>query len=290
LGPIGGASVVGRFKIIDHKTMSPRRSLLRIAGIVFGCIGIAVCVAAMIILWVASTRLGRATDAVFSKIDHALAAVRQRVVQTETRIAAATSSAEELGDTLREWTKQEPAQRLAFQLSITERSERLAAVLRQADDSLEIAASSIGLVQDMLSIAGSTGAPTDKTLVDRLMDEIVSLRTRLGEANDYVAQIQDRFSDAAEERSLEERFDTAASFVLRTVAVLGTLEPRLVAFADSLTSAESKMQSLGERTRSWIMVITVGITLLILLMGAGQVALWRVAWNAGAWPDQIAPR
>ncbi len=257
------------------------KSLLRLAGISLGTLGIAVCIASLVILWMASSRLARATDNLFSKMDKSLAVVRQRAIQTQERVAAAEANAEELGATLRDWTKQEAARRLTLELNVAEKSERLMAALQQADNSLEVAESSVGLVQDMLSINASTSAPSDSTLVDRLMEELASLRAQLAEATGFVARVQDRLADANNETPTEERFGQAAPLALRVVAALASLEPRLTNFTDNISAAQSKVQNLKAKTQSWILVITIGITLLILLMAAGQIALCRLAWTGG---------
>ena len=253
------------------------KSLLRLAGISLGTLGIAVCIASLVILWMASTRLARATDSLFSKMDKSLTVVRQRVIQTRERVAAAKANTEELGATLRDWTKQETARRLALELNVAEKSERLTAALQQADDSLEVAELSVGLVQDMLSINASTSAPSDSTLVDRLMEELASLRVQLAEATGFVARVQDRLADTDNERPTEERFGQAAPIALRVVAALASLEPRLTKVTDNISAAQSKVQNLKAKTQSWILVITIGVTLLILLMAAGQIALCYLA-------------
>jgi len=257
--------------------MSRPKSLLHFAGIGLGIFGIVVCAAALVLLWMASTRLARATDSLFSKMDKSLAVVRQRVIQTGERVAAAKANTEELGATLRDWTKQEAARRLALELNVAEKSERLRAALQQADDSLEVAELSVGFVQDMLSINASTSAPSDSTLVDRLMEELASLRAQLAEATGFVARLQDWSVDTNNERPTEERIGQAAPLALRVVAALASLEPRLTKFTENMSAAQSKVQNLKAKTQSWILVITIGVTLLILLMAAGQIALCRLA-------------
>ena len=98
----------------------------------------------------------------------------------------------------------------------------------------------------------------------------------------FVARLQDWSADTNNERLTEERFGQAAPLALRVVAALASLEPRLTKVTDNISAAQSKVQNLKAKTQSWILVITIGVTLLILLMAAGQIALCRLAWTGGA--------
>ena len=259
--------------------MSRPKSLLNVAGVSLGSIGIVVCAAAMIILWMLSARLERATESLFARMDRSLVAVRQRVVQTQDRVAAATITTADVETTLRDWTRREADQRLVVRLNAAEKTERLTSALQQADLWLEVAESSVGVVQEMLSIGTSASAPTDSTLVDKLMDEIASLRVQLAEATEFVARIHERITETSEEKSPAERIEQAVQIALRVVATLGSVASRLEKFADRLSVAQCQLHGLRGGTQRWIRVVTIGVTLLILWMAAGQVALCCISWN-----------
>ena len=259
--------------------MSSRKSLLSAAGITLGGIGIVVCLAAMITLWMAGIRIGRVTESLFGKLDRSLAVVRQRVVQTQDRVAAATITSQDIEKSLRGWTKREASQQITLRLNAVEKTERLASTLQQADQWLDVSESSVGLVQDILSIGASTNAPAVTTSVDQLVEEIASLRGQLAEVLEFVNKIHDRVAEAGEEKSAEERTEQVVQIILRVVATLGIIDSRLEKTADKLSLTQSHLQELKTGTQWWIFVITIGVTLLILLMAAGQVALCRLFWT-----------
>src|SRR5262245_2937946 len=176
--------------------MNRPKSLLNVVGIGLGSLGIVLCVAAIVILWIASTRLGHVTEHLFGKMGTTLSTVGQRVAQTQERVAAARISTEEITGTLRDWAKREVGQRVAERLNAAEKSERLASIIEQADNWLEVAESSVGLVQDMLSINASSGAPSETTPIDQLLSEITSLRGQLAGATKIIADIHDRLAEA----------------------------------------------------------------------------------------------
>ena len=259
--------------------MPSPKSLLRVAGITFGSIGVVICIAAMILLWMASVRLGRVAENMFSKMSGSLDIVRERVIQTQGRVAAAKITAEDIEAALQNWTRQEVAQRIALQLNAREKSERLGSALQQADDWLAVAESSGERIQDLLSINTSMNETGDTTLFDQLIAEIRSLRTQLATATEIVSTVHDRISKTSDEASPEARFEQAARFTVRVVVTLGSINSRFDSIASRVTVAQRRLQELKTSTQWWILVATIGVTLLMLLMAAGQIALCYLAWD-----------
>jgi hypothetical protein len=259
--------------------MSRLKSSLFVVGICLGSVGFATCVAGMIILWIVSARIDRVRETVFSKIDRAMVVVHQRVAQTRDRVAEATITAAEIEEKLRDWAKGTASERLAVHLNAAEKSERLASALRQADQWLESAESSAGLVQALLSIDNSKDEPSRATSVDPLVEEITFLRAHLAEAIQIAASIHDRIAGASNERPAGERVEQVIRLALRVAATLGSLKSRFETFADRLSVTQDEFQGLKRRTQRWILAIAVTFTLLIMLMAAGQTALCVLAWT-----------
>jgi hypothetical protein len=133
----------------------------------------------------------------------------------------------------------------------------------------------------------------DTTSVDGLIEEIASFRSQLAEATEFVARIHERTAEASEEKSLEERIEQAVQLALRVVATLGSIDSRLEKFENRLSETQKNLQELKTKTHRWILVVTIGITLLMVWMAAGQVALCLLAWNGlrrtGRPPDEEKP-
>ena len=259
--------------------MSPRNRLLGIVGISLGGIGIVVCAATMIAIWIVSVRIGRLTETLFRKMDQSLVVVRQRVVQTQDRVAVATTTSKDVEEMLRDWGRREAGQQLASRLNAAERTERLASALEQADSWLELAESSTDRIQDILSMNAATDASSETTIVSKLTADISAVRAQFADVMDLVASLRDRIADATDEKSAKQRIEQAVQFALRVPGMLGSINSRLEAFVDRLSLAQNQLQDLKTRTRRWILVITIGVTLLTLLMTAGQVALCWLAWR-----------
>jgi hypothetical protein len=260
-------------------TMGKRSSLQNVIGISLGGIGIVVCAAALIVVWIVNARLGQFVESVFGKMDQSLVAVRERVAQTQDRLQSAKITADDVEISLREWTRKEAGERVALRLNAMEKTDRVSAILQQAGDWLEIAESSVGLVNDVLSSRDSTNIEIDTRSLEQLINEIVSLKAALAEAIAVVTGIRDRLVAATDEKSSGERIGQVARLTIRLAATVGSIGPRLQNMAGKLSDAESQLQDSKAEIRRWIRAVAIGVTLLILLMAAGQVALCRLCWK-----------
>jgi chromosome segregation ATPase len=254
------------------------KSLVIVVAIGAGSVGLVLCIAAMIVLWIIRGRLDGVTESAFNRMDQAIDVVSQRVSQTRDRVAEAKITTAEIEEALRDWTKREGGQRLALRLDAAKKSERLATVLQQADQWLEVAESSAGLVQGVLSIRVSTSESSDDNAIDPLIEEIASWRTRLGTAQESVASIQSRLADMSDRKSPGERIEQAVQLAGRVVATMSSISSRIEKFADRVMSAQVRLQELRTGAHRWILIVSIGLTLLILLMATGQIALCRLAW------------
>ena len=262
--------------------MTVRNSLLGIAGLVLSGLGIVLCIVALIAVWFVSARLGRLTTSVFSRMDTSLSVVRERAVKTQQRLGVAKSTTEDLENNIREWAKQQASQRIEMQFDAAGKAERLNSALQQADEWLEMAQTSVENIQEMLAIYRPTSTGDDTTLVDQLAMEIAAVRSRLAEPIQLATSIHDRLSDVREDKLPGEKIDEVVSFAVRVVATLSSLDSRFENLVDRLSAVQSQLQQLEARAQRWLLVIPIGLSLIILLMAAGQAALFRLAKQRSA--------
>ncbi len=258
--------------------MSRWKALLKIVGICLGGIGVVVCAVAIVVIWTLSIRVGTAIESLFNRVDQSFVVVGEWGGQVKDRIAAAAITTDDLEKTLQDWTKRQVGERLATRLDAVTKAERLASGLRQADQWLDMSASSVGLVQQILSTGAS---PADTTPIDELLAEIESMRAQLAEATEIVGKIQDRISGASEANSPEARVEAALRFGLRVAATLHSFGSRLEKLADRVSAAQNRLHELNARIQRWRLYLTACITALMVWMAAGQVALCRQARSAG---------
>ncbi|MGD9722664.1 MAG: hypothetical protein AB7O59_15130 [Pirellulales bacterium] len=252
--------------------------LLKMAGVVLGSVGTALCLALIVLAWIAGNRFGRATESLFGSADRALIAVQQRVDRTRQHVAAAQKTAADVERSLLDWTQRDASRRQELQLAAAARTEQLANALEQADLWLEVAESSVGLVRESLASGTLARSPTSTTFVDRLIEELASLRTQLTTATEVVTQIQERLAGRSGE-SLEARMNQGVPLAQRVAAMISTMDSRFGKVEERLSVARGQLLDLGLRAQWWILFATMGVTLFLLWMAAGQVALCWLAWT-----------
>jgi hypothetical protein len=259
--------------------MSSCRRLFTILALGLGLVGTIACIAAIFALWTACARLRGTTEAVFGKISDSLIVVQERSERERNRITESAITAESLASNLRNWTGREASERLALQLNVTEKSDRLRVVLQQADDWLALSRSSAELVQQALSIGNASGAQIDTGFADALIKEIVSLRTKLAEAAEVVGKLHECAAAMGEEETRQERIEQAIPLALRVAATLGSIETRFEKFKSRLSKSQADLQELKNRTLKWIRGAMIAAFLLVAWMAAGQAALCCIAWK-----------
>jgi cobalamin biosynthesis Mg chelatase CobN len=249
---------------------------------VLGILGVVVCVAGLAGVWSLGSRLTQTSDKVFERIDETLAAVQDRFAGVQERVRESKITAEDIDQSLKNWTKKETRQRLASRLEVEKKAEQLVLGLRQADRWLEISGVSIQGIQQGLQLGSSLGAPVDVTLVDPWLERLGSLRSQLERSTETVSGIRDHAAEITAGDSREERVRQAIQLTLRVAVTLGEIDSRLGETADRLAEMQSRAQQQQSKTHRRIMTAIIGALLLITWMGAGQVSLCLHGWRAYA--------
>ncbi|MCH5373149.1 MAG: hypothetical protein JJ992_04185 [Planctomycetes bacterium] len=255
------------------------RRIFCFVALSLGFVGIVVCVAGLLGAWVIRSRVQQVVDNAFVAIDDSLHGVDVRIAQTQESVGAARVTSEGLEQTLKDWSKREVGERVRSRLELDEKAEQLSNRLRQADDWLEFSESSIRLAQQALELVESIGAPAKSQVAGRLMEELDSLRTQLTQTMDAVDRIAERTSELGDEKPRKEYLDQAVPLALKAIATFRSMESRLVDVRDRLSELQARTQELETRIHRWILIGTIGISLLIAWMAAGQYFLCCHGWK-----------
>ena len=251
---------------------------VKVGGVSLGSLGIVVCLVSIVLAWFAGNRLGRATESLFGSAERAIIAVQRRVVHAHEQVAAATDAAADIEKSLLEWIKQEAIERQVLQLDVKEKTERLASRLQQADLWLEVAESSLGLVREVLASGTVASPPPQTELLDRLVEELASLRAQLAEASEVADRVHERLTGPIGE-SLAAGIEEGLPFTRRVAALLSSINARVGMIEERLSVAHSQLRELGARAQQWILVAEIAVTLFLLWMAIGQLAMCWIAWN-----------
>ena len=261
-------------------TMKFHGRLILFAAFGLGLVGCIVCVAAMIGLWSTSARLRSTTEAVFANVDGSFVVIQQRAQRTQDRVEASVITTDGIATSLKEWTKREAGQRLVAQLDLAEKSDKLRFAMQQADDWLELSASSAESVQQALSMVSELGAQIDTARIDAVIEGIASLRNQLAEATSFVDNLQQRTAAMSEDEPREARIEQAVQLTVRVIATLSSIDSRIENFKTRLLETQKNVQALKIKTINWIWFVTIAVASLIIWMGAGQGALFYLAWKS----------
>lgn len=259
--------------------MSRFRRLSSLLAILLGLVGIVACAAVAVVVWYTASRLNKANANLFDAVDTSLMAVRDRALGAQKRVQESKITTEDIGQSLRNWTREETSQRIATRLKVAEKAERLAVGLRQADQRMETSEVSIQGVEQAFEIANSLGAAVDMESVDPLLAKLSDLRNKLKQSIETVEAIHEKISQMADGEAPEERITQVGKLAVRVVATLGQLDTRLAQLADRLSLAQTNGLHLKNKTRRYVIAAEVCAVLLIVWMAAGQVCLYRYGWN-----------
>ncbi len=184
-------------------------------ALLLGLLGVVVCVVAVVVVWAAASRLNQTNEYIFLKIDKSLAAVRDRVLSVQKRVEESKITTEDIGQSVKHWTRKEASERLASRLEVEKRAEQLATSLRQADLWLQISEASIQAVHQAFEITSSLGAPVDATLADPLLERLGALRSELKETTEKIDEVREHLANAVDGETLEERINKVSQLALR---------------------------------------------------------------------------
>jgi hypothetical protein len=265
--------------------MNPFTRLWHAFIVMIGVIGIAICVAAAVVLWRTGARLNHVNQKVFDGIDTVLVASRDRVLAVQTRVQESKITTQDVREGVETWARKKAAERLVSRPEVERvenAAERLAAGLRQADLLLEMSGASLQGTQQALQVANSLGASADVTLVDPLLEKLGALRQQLKEPIDTVDAFRGRIADIADGESLEERLTQFAQLALRVVATLSDIDSRVGQLAERFVAARTNGQQMKDRIHDYIVVGQIGAALLAAWMAVGQILLCRYGWTRAA--------
>ncbi|MEQ8791201.1 MAG: hypothetical protein RIC55_33370 [Pirellulaceae bacterium] len=258
--------------------MTVFKRVLHLVLLLLGGLGVVLSVALIVGVWIADARLRRAASDTRDQLDDMLTAVDRRVGQVEQRVDESALTTNEVKQTLEVAAKREVGEQLRARLEIDEKAGRLATLLHRADDWLDTSTTSVKLVERTLRLVNTSGAAIDTTSLQRLLEELASLDAKLNEATSLVEGIRDHTRDDEQGGPITQRLQQAARLALRVVAALGVVQERLQSLRVKLQSAQADLKTAESKLLGRIRTGAVALTLLLVWVLLGQLALGRYGW------------
>ena len=146
-----------------------------------GVSGIVVCLAGIVGVWLAASRLQRVNSEVFGKLDQLVVQVDRRTEQARDAVGDTRDLVDELKQTLRDSASDLVAERVASRPEIDNLEQRLASAMERADGLVELSTSTAELIEQLLFSLGDFASKRNLNLRDstELTSSIQSARQSL---------------------------------------------------------------------------------------------------------------
>ena len=246
-------------------------------ALAFGFLGVALCMVGLYAAWLLGSWLERTNVKVFAVIDKGLASAQDGVRRVKGRVKESRITSAEIDQSLQDWRKRRAKERPVSRLEIENQAEKLAGHFHTADSWLETSAESIRGVQQVQELGNSIGAPMDPASIEKVLENITSLRTTLQQTERTVDEIRE-FTADKEGESEENRLSRVTKLLGRILVTIGEIDTRLGASATQLSALQTDAHELKATTSGYILVTTIGCYVLLAWIAAGQAALCLWGW------------
>ncbi len=247
-------------------------------ALVFGFLGVVACVAGIFVAWSLASRIEQANEKVFATLDKALDAAQDRLRGVQDRLRESKVITTEIHQYVKDWSKRRAEERLAPHFEIESRAGKLAGGLQTADLWLEKSTESIQGIQQIMVLGNSFGADMEPTSVDEVLVKLASLRSALQQTQRTLEEIREATA-ARESDSEDTRVSRVTKLVGRTLLALSDIDTRLENSVVRLSDMRANARESKARMSNYILLTTMGCSLLLGWVGFGQTALCICGWR-----------
>jgi hypothetical protein len=252
----------------------------RIAALLFmtlGILGVVACLLGIYGVWIAGSRLNLANDKVFAAVDRGLASGQEHIRGVQKRVQESKITTSEISAKLRDWSITQAKERLAAELEIERRTEKLSGQLQVADTWLQTSSESVRSVQQLLEVGNSLGARLDPAALEEVLEALAKAQNALQKTQVVVEEVRDFATGKEEEAS---RLARVMKLLERALLTIGQVDTRLENPIKRLAEMRTEAHELKSTVYQYILWTTVGCCLLLCWIAAGQAALLWCGWKS----------
>jgi hypothetical protein len=254
------------------------KRVVALLALAAGFLGVVACLAGVYPVWLVGSRLNQTNERVFVTLDKVLAAAQDRVRGVQKRLRESKIRTGEIAQNLRDWSTSKAKERLVPAVEIERRVEKLAGHFQTADQWLETSTESIRGIQHVLELGASIGAPVDPILLEKVLEELTSIRARLQETERSINAVHEFAANRVGE-SDENRLPRVLKLLGSTELMAGAIDTRLEDSVTRLSQIQADAQQLKARRSNYILLMTIGGYLVLAWIAAGQAALCLCGWK-----------
>lgn len=247
--------------------MNAIRKILAVAVMILAALGFLMCAAGLIGAWVVNGPATRAVTGAFDAVEAYAALANHSLQAVGENVGEVKAEVNEVNQRLANVTGEDRAQlaaavRQKLDQTIVPKLERAGATAQA------VGQTAVGVNQTLISINGIPGVT-----VPTFTNELQAIGDRLQDAKTAVADIRSTVAEA--------NFDGS-----RALAATAKVSGGLDAVSDAVAKAQTGVTSISTAAASvkasapgWINIASILATVLFVLFGAGQIFLFKAAWD-----------
>tara|TARA_B110000116_G_scaffold263850_1_gene270908 strand:- start:7 stop:840 length:834 start_codon:yes stop_codon:yes gene_type:complete len=248
-------------------------------ALIFGYVGLFLCVLGMIFLVVSSRKVDNSNKKIFATLNEILETVEERKNEVRVRFDITVKTVISVKEKLEQWlSDKEEEVSHEDKIWLDKKLEELLILLSQADQWMELSQSSLQVVNQAIELANSSGASIETTLTKRIFEEISSVRESLTQLTEEVESIDRQFS-------VNEKFDineiilgSVFDFSDKKIASVDIALGHLKTLDNEIVKAKQSLDSYKNKISAWIRNICILMVLIITWMAIGQLSLSTIGW------------
>lgn len=252
--------------------------LLGLVACLLGLAGTAIGLAGIYGVWWTGSRLDDANHQVVARLDQGVGRVQEQIPLVQIRVEQARITTADMTEAVKAWTSQQALERLVQRVDLSKRTEKLTGQFQIVDLRLEAAGTTLGDVRGLVVLGQSLGLKLDPATLDRLIEQIDTLRGKMQVAERSLDDIR-RLAQTVDEDAIRDRRARILEWLGRVLVTLVDVEARLNTFGTILEGYRSDLERLrGNVSRSIRYGEWIG-TALLAWGSAGQLCLMRWGWT-----------
>jgi hypothetical protein len=260
--------------------MSRLKRCGRLFMAVGGVLGAALCIAAIVAVWLFAARLREINELAHDGLVRSAQRAREQVVRAQQSVVESRIGSEDLRRRLADWSRETAARHAAEKLDIQAKAERLSTGLETVDQYLELGQALADSIHDTIELAALLGIRENDSPPTALREHFEATRTRLHQATTTLVEIRRRVDDIADAGQISERRQQAIQLSLRVVATVSNLDERMADAANRIDEAQSWARESKTKTRNWIIAGQIAASAILAWLGLGQESLCLLAYRA----------
>lgn len=250
-------------------------NLIRWIGITIAVLGVVVCLGAIIAGWVYYPSTVEKIESVYSQVDDVLMQAEERIHFVGEKVHTVNELTANYQVDLRNWAETEKNDEDHF----GHRAEIVVARIQQLQEGLDFAET---LILNAQKLTVTFRKKRENTPLKSLLNELAELKTIVAKLVESANKIGLENDDPTIREKIEERIEKALSEVVHAITLFETADQRLQNLEDKVQEVHQKSSNLEHRLLRDLWWGRIVLTIYMIWMAIGQVALGTLAWCYGS--------